>query len=179
MRSRSFIKPRKKRLIDRMSSLWLGFIVLVAVGLMVFGMVVHYKSSFYIKMLDNLHQQNSSKMKQVTRLQKEVTLIRMQGQLVEEVTKSNKVLKGSIQNMFDLIPDQITLTKVIMEKKSLYLKGYTDSKNSYTLLLEPPLKSIFTNTKVKFSKDAKGRVVFESYNSIADQVSLEDINESR
>jgi len=179
VRSRSFIQPRKKRLIDRMSSLWLGFIVLVALGLIVFGILIHYKSSFYIKMLDNLHQQNSSAMKKVKHLQKEATLMRMQGQLAQEVTKANGVLKESIQNMFDLIPDQITLTKVVMEKKSLYLKGYTDSKNSYTLLLEPPLKSIFTQTKVKFSKDSKGRTVFESYSTIADQVSLEDINESR
>ncbi len=179
MRSRSFIQPRKKRLLDRMSSMWLGFILFVALGLIVFGILIHYKSSFYIKMLDNLHRQNSSKMKVVQRLEKEVMMIRMQGQLAEEVAKSNKVLKESIRNMFDLIPDQITLTKVIMEKKSLFLKGYTDSKSSYTLLLEPPLKSIFTQTKVKFSKDVRGRMVFESYSTIADEVSLEDINESR
>jgi len=179
VRSRSFIQPRKKRLLDRMSSMWLGFILFVALGLIVFGILIHYKSSFYIKMLDNLHRQNSSKMKVVQRLEKEVMMIRMQGQLAEEVAKSNKVLKESIRNMFDLIPDQITLTKVIMEKKSLFLKGYTDSKSSYTLLLEPPLKSIFTQTKVKFSKDVRGRMVFESYSTIADEVSLEDINESR
>jgi len=179
VRSRSFIAPRKKRLLDRMSTLWLGFIILVAAGLVVFGTLIHYKSSFYIKMLDNLHQKNSSKIKSVKALEKNVTLVKMQGELAEEVTKANSVMRESIQNMFDLIPDQITLTKVVMEKESLYLKGYTDSKESYTLLLEPPLKSIFMKTKVRFSKDERGRTLFESFSTIADQVSLEDVNETR
>ena len=179
MRSRSFIQPRKKRLLDRMSTLWLGFIILIAIGLLVFGILIHYKSSFYIKMLDNLHQDNSSEIKKVKDLQKQVTLIEMQGTLHKEVLSANNVLKESIQNMFDLIPDQITLQKVIMEKNSLYLKGYTDTTESYKLLLEPPLKSIFTQTKVKFSKDESGKIFFESFSSIDEQVSLEDINESK
>jgi len=162
-----------------MSSLWLGFIILIALGLIIFGILIHHKSSFYIKMLDNLHQQNSTAEKNVTHLQKKVMMVKMQGELVQEVKKANAVLKESIQNMFDLIPDQITLTKVVMEKKSLYLKGYTDSKASYTLLLEPPLKSIFTKTDVKFTKDKKGRMVFESYSTIANEEIAEDRNESR
>ncbi len=174
---RSFIQPRKKRLLDKMSSLWLGFIILIAIGLIVFGILIHYKSSFYIKMLDNLHQKNGTALQKVKSLQKEIGLITMQGKLQQEVVETNRVLKESIQNMFDLIPDQITLTKVVMKKESLYLKGYTLNPESYTLLLEPPLKSIFTQTKVKFSKDERGRTVFESFSTIADQT-LEDINAS-
>ncbi len=179
MRSRSFIQPRKKRLLDRISTLWLGFIIFVAVGLIIFGVLIHYKSSFYIKMLENLHQQNSAQIKKVKELRKEVVLVQMQGKLQKEVTEANRVLKESIQNMFDLIPDQITLTKVVMQKESLYLKGYTDSKESYKLLLEPPLKSIFTQTKVKFTKGEEGKTVFESFSTISEQTTLEDINESR
>jgi Tfp pilus assembly protein PilN len=162
-----------------MSSLWLGFIIFIAVGLLIFGILIHYKSSFYIKMLDNLQQNNSSSIKKVKTLQKDITLIQMQGKLYKEVLEANNILKESIQNMFDLIPDQITLQKVVMEKKSLFLRGYTDSAESYKLLLEPPLKSIFTQTKVKFSKDEKGRMIFESFSSIDEQLSLEDVNETK
>ena len=165
---RSFIRPRKKRLLDNMTAMWLAFIVLIAAGLIIFGILLHYKSSFYIKMLEELHQKNGAAVQKVEKLQKKIALITMQNKLYHEVTNANTALKESIRNMFDLIPDQITLTKVVMEKKSLYLKGYTNTPESYTLLLEPPLKSIFTQTKVKFSRDEQGRTIFESYNTVAD-----------
>jgi Tfp pilus assembly protein PilN len=163
---RSFIKPRKKRLFDEVSLLWILFIVFVSVGLVLFGFLLRYKSSFYIKMLDNLQAKNSTQIKNVKQLQNEITLIKTQGELLREVNSSNNALKASMKNLFDLIPDQITLIKVVMDKKSLYLKGYTKSKEAYSLLLEPPLKSVFTKSKVKFERDDRGRLMFESLNTI-------------
>ena len=165
---RSFIKPRKKKLFDDMSLLWVLFITLVTIGLIVFAVILHRKSSFYIKMLDNLGQRNGKQIKEVKSLQQRIAMITAQGKIYDEVNRSNIALKESMQNLFDLIPDQITLSKVVMKKESLYLKGYAASKEAYALLLEPPLKSIFTQTKVKFTRDAKGRLIFESLNSIAD-----------
>lgn len=163
---RSFIKPRKKRLFDEVSLLWIVFIVLVSVGLVVFGFLLRYKSSFYIKMLDNLQAKNSEQIKNVKLLQNKIMLIKTQGELQEEVNSSNIALKESMKNLFDLIPDQITLIKVVMNKNSLYMKGYTKSKEAYSLLLEPPLKSVFTQSKVKFERDANGALMFESLNTI-------------
>ncbi len=165
---RSFIRPRKKKLLDDMSLLWLVFIIVVAVGLVIFGIVLHYKSSFYIRMLDSLGKENSTHVRQVQNLQQKIALITTQGKLVQEVESANVALKESMQNLFDLIPDQITLTRVVMDKNELYIKGYTRSRESYKLLLEPPLKSIFTRTEVKFYKAPDGRLVFESRNTIAD-----------
>ena len=166
---RSFIRPRKKRLLDEMSLVWLLFIVAVAIGLIVFAIVLNYKSSFYIKMLDSLGQKNSAQVKVVKALEKKIALVKVQGQLAEEVAQSNRALKESMQNLFDLIPDQITLIKVVMKKNELYLKGYAASKDAYRLLLEPPLKSIFTKSMVKFEKDAKGCLVFESRNIMEEE----------
>ncbi len=166
---RSFIKPRKKRLLDRMSALWLSFIILVSIGLIVFGVIIHYKSSFYIKMLDSLQHQNATTSKEVTNLSKKVMLINSQKKIYDEVEKTNDVLKVSMKNLFDLIPDQITLTSVVMERNSLLLKGYSISKEAYTLLLQPPLKSIFTKSEVKFSKMKDAKVEFESFNTIQPQ----------
>ncbi len=162
----SFIKPRKKRILDRISALWLSFIVLVAIGLVVFGIIIHYKSSFYIKMLDSLHQQNETVSKQVKRLERNVMLVNSQKKIFDEVKKTNDILKVSMKNLFDLIPDQITLTSVVMEKESLLLKGYSASKEAYTLLLQPPLKSIFAKSVVKFKKAKDGKIEFESLNTV-------------
>lgn len=167
---RSFIKPRKKRLLDNMSLMWLLFIFLMAAGLVAFSILLHYKSSFYIRMLDNLHQTNSKEREIVQKLNHRIALITTQGKIYQEVNSSNIAIKESMQNLFDLIPDQITLRKVVMKKKSLYLKGYTESKTAYKLLLEPPLKSVFTHSSVRFETDKKGCLMFESYNTIEDTI---------
>lgn len=167
---RSFIRPRKKKLLDNMSLMWLIFIVLMALGLVIFSIMLHYKSSFYIKMLDNLGRENSLETKTLQKLNKRIALIVAQGKIYQEVNSSNIALKESMQNLFDLIPDQITLTRVVMKKESLYLKGYTQSKAAYRLLLEPPLKSVFASSRVRFMTDARGCLMFESFNSVEDSI---------
>ncbi len=151
-----------------MSLMWMLFIFLMASGLVVFSVLLHYKSSFYIKMLDNLHQENSTRETVLQKLNHRIALISTQGKIYHEVNTSNIALRESMQNLFDLIPDQITLTRVVMKKKSLYLKGFTKSRAAYRLLLEPPLKSVFAHSVVRFETDAKGCLTFESLNTIED-----------
>ena len=61
----------------------------------------------------------------------------------EYITYQNSILKESIENLFDLIPEQITLNKIQMEQYQLTLYGTTPSKQIYAFLLEVPLRSIF------------------------------------
>lgn len=170
----SFIKPRKKKLLDDMSSLWLIFIGLMSVGLIGFGIYINYKSSFYIKMLEERSLNNDKLKKKVHDLKSDIQIINMQKELFDEVTSTNLLLKESVKNLFDLVPDQITLTNVIMEKDSLVLKGYAISKESYMLLLEPPLKSIFDESKVTFSTNERGFFQFVSKNSMQKNRGLAD-----
>ncbi len=171
---RSFIKPRKKKLLDDMSSLWLVFIGLMSVGLIGFGIYVNYKSSFYIKMLEQSHHDNEKLGKKVKSLKSDMQIFGMQKELFTEVTSTNHIIKESVKNLFDLVPDQITLTDVLMEKDSLILKGYTISKESYALLLEPPLKSIFDESRVSFSTNKRGFFQFVSKNSMQKSRGLRD-----
>jgi hypothetical protein len=170
----SFIKPRKKKLLDDMSSLWLIFIALMSVGLVGFGIYVNYKSSFYIKMLERSHTDNEQLSKRVHSLKSDIQIFSMQKELFSEVTSTNIIIKESVKNLFDLVPDQITLTEVFMEKDSLLLKGYAISKETYTLLLEPPLKSIFDDSRVQFSTNERGFFQFVSKNSMQTSKGLSD-----
>ncbi len=162
----SFIKPRKKRLIDEMSSLWIIFIALISIGLVGFGVYVNYKSSFYIKMLEESEKKHQLLDKKVKDLKNDIQIFSMQKELNHEVSSSNLILKDSIKNLFDLVPNQVTLTKVVMQKYALELQGYTRSKESYKLLLEPPLKSIFDESRVEFSINKKGFFQFISHNKM-------------
>lgn len=68
----------------------------------------------------------------------------------EYITQQNLMLKESIENLFDLIPEQITLNKIQMEQYQLILYGTTPSKQIYTFLLEVPLRSIFHQSRADF-----------------------------
>jgi len=170
----SFIKPRKKKLLDDMSSLWLIFIGLMSAGLIGFGVYINYKSSFYIKMLEDSDNDNKVLSKKVYALKSDIQIFDMQKELHKEVVSTNLLIKESIKNLFDLVPDQITLTDVVMEKDSLILEGYAISKETYSLLLEPPLKSIFDESKVSFSTNKRGFFQFVSKNSMTSSKGIND-----
>ncbi|MDD6055520.1 MAG: hypothetical protein SOW25_02430 [Helicobacter sp.] len=71
-------------------------------------------------------------------------------QFGSDISKQNELLVESISNLFDLIPEQITLNKIQMEKYQLNLYGTTPSKQIYTFLLEVPLRSIFNQSRADF-----------------------------
>ncbi len=170
----SFIKPRKKKLLDDMSSLWLIFIGLMSAGLIGFGIYINYKSSFYIKMLEDRENSNEILSKKVHSIESDIQILNMQKELYQEVESTNIIIKESVKNLFDLVPDQITLTDVVMERDSLTLKGYAISKETYSLLLEPPLKSIFDESLVSFSTNQRGFFQFVSKNSMQRSKGLSD-----
>ncbi len=163
----SFTTPRKKSLIDKVTWLWLSFVVIMLISLASFGFFLKYQTSFYEDMLSGTKLTNSNYNNSVSSLDKELKIVYMKKALNNEVRSSNALLKESIKNLFDLVPDQITLNEVAMKKDALFIKGFTPTKDSYKLLLEPPLKSIFNESKVTFSFNSKiGKYQFESMNTI-------------
>jgi hypothetical protein len=138
----------------------------MSLGLLGFGIFINYKSSFYIKMLEESSDINIEYKDNINSIKKEFKIINMQQELYNEVESNNLILKKSVKNLFDLVPDQITLTDVVMKREELILKGYSTTKESYTLLLEPPLRSIFDKSQVAFTKDDRGYYRFISKNII-------------
>jgi len=166
----SYKTPRKKRFFSRDSILWMSFVSIISFALLVFGLYLFYKSSLYQGDLQEVESSNEVLSKSVIEYEKELKILTMQKILVDEVKKSNTLLKSSIKNLFDLVPDHIVLTKVVMHKDLLDLEGTTPTKDTYRLLLEPPLKSIFNSSKVNFRFDGFiGKYVFKSINSMGEE----------
>jgi hypothetical protein len=94
----------------------------------------------------------------------------------EEIYTRNNILKDSMQNLFDLVPDQITLKRVIIDKNSLKIYGRTPNKDTFNLLLSAPLKSIFNSSKTMFYLDSKGWYNFVSINKM---LSEDEVDEQR
>ncbi len=165
----SFIKPRKKEILDSISKMWIGFIVFVVFFLFVFDALIKYK----IDTLDTKREQNLVKIKnfkkKIKNFQKEILFLNKQKSIAEDIYASNTILKNSIKNLFDLVPDQITLKKVDMKKDSLTLYGVTPSKDIFNFLLGSPLKSIFQSSNTIFYLNRNGWYRFVSINKIVDK----------
>jgi hypothetical protein len=74
------------------------------------------------------------------------------------------VLKDSIANLFDLVPERITLSKAKLLKNGLVLQGITPTKDVYNFMLQAPLRSIFQKTYSSFYPASNGWLYFVSKN---------------
>lgn len=86
----------------------------------------------------------------------------------ENIATNNIVMRDSIRNLFDLVPDKITLTRAELGEKSLVLSGITPSKETYEFLLQAPLRSIFHRTYTSYYPDKNGWYRFTSTNYLDD-----------
>ena len=89
--------------------------------------------------------------------------------LAEEIFSNNTLLKDSMNNLFDLVPDQITLKKVEMERNSLILYGVSPTQDAFNFLLAAPLKSIFHTSQTSFYLTKEGWYNFVSTNKIIEE----------
>ena len=162
----SFINPRKKHLFTMFTKVWLTFIVSVIILLNVFNIFVIYKNSDYKNSAKELTITRKTLESNIDTIDEQIGFVLRQKAVAEEIYANNIVLKDSIKNLFDLVPDQITLNKVIMKKNSLVIYGVTPTKDSYNFLLAAPLKSIFQTSNTIFYLTNKGWYNFVSTNKI-------------
>ena len=165
----SFIKPRKKYFFTLFTKVWMVFIVSIFVILNLFNGFVMYKNSDYKTTAMQIKNERLKLENKITNIDNKIGFILRQKAVAEEIYANNTILKDSIKNLFDLVPDQITLHKVIMDKNSLIIYGETPTKDTYNFLLEAPLKSIFHTTNTIFYLTKKGWYNFVSTNKIIPQ----------
>jgi len=164
--SYSFIKPRKKYLLEGDSKFWLLFIFTSIFIMIAFTFFLKMKTS-ELEEIANLAQKKELEAKEsINNLNKKVEFINMQKEKANSIYSSNLLLRDSIKNLFDLVPDQITLDKVQMNKKELIINGSTPSKDIYNFLLLAQLKSIFTKNETTFYMLPNGWFKFVSVNKI-------------
>ena len=164
--SYSFITPVPKPVFSLFSKLWLGFIGLVVILMVIFDLFVVFKINTFNSEVVTMDHSRVSLEKQIDSHDARVGAILRQKGVAEEIYASNTVLKDSMKNLFDLVPDQITLSRVIMEKNSLIMYGKTPSKDTYNFLLASPLRSIFHTSSTIFYLNDEGWYRFVSTNKI-------------
>lgn len=152
----SFIKPRRKSLLKRDTKFWLSFIIISSTILVALYTVMEFEIS---KTKENTKKATIDRKflsAEAIRLKSTYEVLKQDLAFAIEIKTSNTLLRDNISNIFAIIPDQVTLSKIEISSNCLVLYGNTPSKELYNLHLTPALKSIFTTSETSFSRSSNG-----------------------
>lgn len=162
----SFIKPKIKPLFSPFTKAWIFFIIFMVCVMVGFNIFMVSSINSLNKNIKDYKKEQITLNESIIRTNKNIKEVIKKVDLSEEVSASNALLRDSLKNLFDLVPDQITLTKIIMERDSLIIYGKTPTKDAYNFLLSSPLRSIFDSSDVVFYQNRSGWYRFISTNKI-------------
>ncbi len=160
----SYVKPRKKTPLSGDAVLVLTFFSIALFLLFAtYGFFLFQKYRFE-KDIQAIYEEKTKLQTSIEKMKKSIAFIEQESNLANKVYTTNSVLKESIANLFDLVPDRITLSKAKILKNGLVLYGVTPNKEIYSYMLEAPLRSIFANTHTSFYQLENGWLRFVSTN---------------
>ena len=146
--------------------MWIVFIALMSLFMLMFNFYIVFEMrSFKQGMIDLTKEREMLEVK-IDENDAMIGSILRQKALAEDIFSNNTLLKDSMNNLFDLVPDQITLKKVEMERNSLILYGISPTQDTFNFLLAAPLKSIFHTSQTTFYLTKAGWYNFVSINKI-------------
>jgi hypothetical protein len=162
----SFTKPKPKPYFQEDTKLWLIFIS-ISLGLYIlFALFLGIKTYLFKKDIKNFKSEIVVLNSKLEDIKNKKNFILKEKTVYADLMVKNTLLKQSIQNLLDLIPDPITLDSCIFDKDKLIIYGITPSKDIYNLLMLPPLESIFNETHTYFYLMPNGWYRFKSENYI-------------
>lgn len=146
----SFTTPQPKYIVSKLTKIWI-FYVIVSVIIVYFGGIY---LKIEVNMLNNNVQIVENNMniqdKKIALINKNIERLKYEANLDNINKNYNNEVQQSLLNLFALIPDQITITQIKLEEEKLTLKGITPTRELYSFLLQAPLRSIFTTSRVDF-----------------------------
>ena len=160
----SYITPRKKSLLTKEAILILTFFSISFFLLFsTYGFLL-FKEYRFQKELQNIYDKKAELQTSISKMKDSIAFMQKESALANKVYTTNSVLKDSIANLFDLVPDRITLSKAEILKNGLILYGITPNRDVYAYMLEAPLHSIFAKTHTSFYQLPNGWLKFVSTN---------------
>ena len=169
----SFITPRTKRLISGELRLVLFFFTVTIAMLVGTYLFLEYKIYDFSHERKVVAQKEGSLKRSIAQMEEQIKIIEDEAKIAEQVTTGNTVMKESIRNLFDLVPEEITLSRAELESRSLILYGTTPNKDTYEYMLHAPLRSIFHRTFTGFYPIENGWYRFVSTNYLDDETAEE------
>lgn len=165
----SYIKPRKKSILTPEIRLVLTFFSMSIFMLVATYGFLLYKDAMFIKYKLDIENEKIMLQSNIKDMEDKISLIEKQSNLSQVVFTKNSVLRDSIKNLFDLVPQRITLSEAKLLHNGLILYGITPNKDVYNFMLHAPLKSIFHKTYSSFYPAKGGWLRFVSTNYMDDE----------
>jgi hypothetical protein len=162
----SFTKPRKKEAFSYETKLLFALFHTTLMILLIIEFVLNYKIWTYQDKTKDYKTKNYDLKLNIKKNKNKIFQINEQKILYDDLMTNNLFLKDSIKNLFDLVPDKITLESARMSEKKLILKGITPTKEVYKYLLLAPLESIFHHTYTSYYQQENGWFMFESTSTL-------------
>jgi hypothetical protein len=162
----SYIKPRKKTPFTTDVQLILTFFSITIIMLLGTYTFLLFKDYSFTKERKSLIQKRAELERNINDMDAKIAYIKRQKVLSEKVFTQNMVLKDSMANLFDLVPERITLSRAELLKNGLILYGVTPNRDVYNFMLQAPLRSIFQKTYTSFYPLENGWLRFVSTNYI-------------
>ena len=160
----SYIKPRKKTPFTPELQIVFTFFFITLIMLFSTYLFLIFKEYTFEKDKKQIIEHTKELKTNIETMQDRISFIQKQKALAEKIFTQNMVLKDSIANLFDLVPQRITLSRAQLLKNGLILYGITPNKDVYNFMLQAPLRSIFHKTYSSFYPAKNGWLMFVSTN---------------
>ena len=171
----SYTNPRKKSIFSpEMQLLSTFFAITIFMLFLTYGFLI-FKDYRFVQDTKSVINQRQQLEKNIIKMKAQISFIEKEILLNEKITTKNTVLKDSIANLFDLVPQRITLSRATLLEDGLILYGITPNKDTYNFMLQAPLKSIFHKTYSSFYPYKNGWLRFVSTNYM-DKEDEEELN---
>jgi len=169
----SYLASRKKSPVTSELQLILIFFSVTILVLLFTYLFLLYKDYRFMQDVVSITKQRAELRTNIEDMKDKISFVEKEIALSERIYTDNTVLKDSISNLFDLVPQRITLSEALLRKDGLTLYGITPNKDVYNFMLQAPLRSIFYKTYSSFYPAENGWLHFVSTNYIKS----DDINE--
>jgi len=166
----SYITPRKKSAITTEIQLMLVFFSITLFMLFITYFFLLLKDYSFVQEMDGMAITQSELTQNIAKMKDKIAFIEKENLLAQKVYTQNTVLKDSIANLFDLVPQRITLSQAELLENGLILYGITPNKDVYNFMLQAPLRSIFHRTYSSFYPAENGWLRFVSTNYVDEEL---------
>ena len=166
----SYIKARRKSIFTPEMKLVISFFSISIAMLVGTYSFLFMKDAQFKQNVIDIKNEKISIEKNIKDMEKKIAYIERQNLLSQKIFTKNSVLKDSIKNLFDLVPQRITLSKAELLENGLILHGITPNKDVYNFMLHAPLRSIFHRTYSSFHPAKGGWLRFVSTNYMDDEI---------
>ncbi len=166
----SFTTARPKSIISKLSKIWVFYTILSVAIIYIGGSYLKIETSIFQSNIHIIEDNMDTQDAKISVINTNTEQLKHEIN-IDKINKNyNYELQNALNKLFDLIPDQITITQILLEENKLILKGITPTREIYSFLLQAPLKSIFTTSRVDFFPLPNGWFNFTSISVIEKEV---------